>query len=477
MRVLLLGLATRVDIDELAYGIVYVSGALLHGGHEVKPIDLTADKKADDELCYIIEEYKPDVIGFSGITTAYHNLKRLSKLFNERYPHIVQIAGGVISCVDYLILKNTHVSIVCRGEGETTVNKLMTCLENKDNLNTVPGISYIEENEIQRTDSEKYIEDLDTLPFPPYHLFDINKYVNTKEKYLKWFQNDTRYDSIPKNKRRVFNIKISRGCVGTCTFCYRHLHGYRRHSPEYVTDLMKFLYEKYDISLFIFGDELFVFNEVWIDKFLDCIKNKNLKVLFRINGARVDDAAEHLILKLKSAGCVAINFGFESGSQKMLDVMKKRVKVEKNYNVIDILKRTGIASYPYIIIGMPGEDNDTIKENINFVVHWGKPSKISFSIAQAFPKTWLWKYAIDNKLIEDEEKYILEYRDNTFINFTNEKDWVVKSWQSKIFHKASAKIALSEGKYLVAIAHEIMLVIRLAYCFLKDKLSNRKKEI
>jgi radical SAM superfamily enzyme YgiQ (UPF0313 family) len=182
------------------------------------------------------------------------------------------------------------------------------------------------------------------------------------------------------------------------------MKGIRKHSVPYVIKHMKYLSETYKVNFFEFQDELFIGNNRWTDEFCTAMEESNMDVHFTIS-SRADMITEELLNKLKSVGCIHITIGFESGSQKMLDSMKKHMKVEHNYNAYNILKKYNMILGAPTIIGMPGENKESIKETLKFIHDCNIDSAANY-FATPYPNSDIYQYAIKEGLIKDEEKYI-----------------------------------------------------------------------
>ncbi|MBU4444230.1 radical SAM protein, partial [bacterium] len=203
---------------------------------------------------------------------------------------------------------------------------------------------------------------------------------------------------------RYFDILSGRGCIGNCTFCYRMIKGMRKHSVPYVIKHMMYLADNYKINFFQFEDDLFVTDQQWVNDFCNSLKNTKKDVRFRIS-CRANLINDDLLIKLKSAGCVHVGVGFESGSQQMLNSMKKHVRVEHNYNAYRLLKKHGLIMGAPTIIGMPDETKETIKDTLKFIHDCNIDSAANY-FATPYPNSEIYQYAIKEGLIKDEEKYL-----------------------------------------------------------------------
>jgi radical SAM superfamily enzyme YgiQ (UPF0313 family) len=432
-------------MDQPPYGLLYVAGALSRAGQDVEIFDPDVSKLSVTETIKVIEEKKPDAIGIGGCITGYYYHKPLTLQIKQRFPRMPIVAGGYIGAVPHLLLNKTGVDIVVIGEGENTAIELFDCLERGKAYDDIYGIAVKKHDKIYFTPARKQIFPLDDIPFPPYHLLNMNDYLFDPLQ-------DRCFSEVPEieefNGKKKFNIKTARGCTNQCSFCYRLMQGIRQHSVSYTISLIKHLYDNYNVAFFEFDDETTISSKKWIKDFCRVLRGSGIRIKFRIFGARVDQVDEEVIKELKDAGCVGIEYGIESGSQKMLDRMKKRVMVEDNIKALMITKEHGLLTTPSIIVGMPGENEETIKETLAFLK---KCNIFPFAVfyATAYPKTELYDYALLNGLIQDEESYIFSLT-NAWIftlNFTSYPDSTVKKWKYFLLNEVENHYLKSHRKY------------------------------
>ncbi len=427
------------------YGAMYIARSLMDEGHEVR-IEVGDDWKGFDfeELHKRIEEFSPDAIGFNAtVSTCYLYVKVASKYIKQHFPDIKVIVGGGLTAAADVVLKNTYVDIAVLGEGDITIKHLVDKIGKKTSYADVNGIAYREGDRILYTAPRSPIAKLDTLGYPAFDLVDIDKYLTNALDFIKGFPTYREWDKRfyePHRNTKILRIPTSRGCTSKCSFCYRHMSGIRHFSFDYLFDYIEFLMGKFDTNQFSFGDECFSSSKRWSWKFIEAFKERNIDIMFQIFGMRVDTVDREILQALKEIGCWMIEYGFESGSQKMLNVIDKRVSIQDNINVALWTKEAGIYTSPAFVLGMPGETTETINETIEFI------KKIRYDYYQctyAFPVpgTPLYDYARLKGYIVDEDKYLEEIYDFTpnnfiesrvFINFTSEDKATMATWPKEM---------------------------------------------
>ena len=409
---------------QVPLGLIYVAQSLIDAGHSIDFIDVNLNKNSEEEVISRAQDCEILLIG--GLATTYSYLKRITNSINKLYPDVPIMAGGYIATpIPHVIFKNTGVTHICIGEGDITVREYVSAIESSSDLLKVPGLFIKKNDSFIKTDDRPLIKNLDEInpPFDAYKLLDIEKYINGMEQNAKLYLNP-KDEFLKKGPFRLLPILSGRGCSAKCTFCYRMIPGMRKHSVPYVINHMKYLIDTYHTNMFMFNDELFVGNKIWLNDFCRAIADSDIDTRFSIN-ARANLISEEMISMLKKVGCCDIQIGIESGSQKILDAMNKNIKVEQNYSAYALLKKYGFREAGSTVFGMPGEDINTFKENLQLIKNCELESP-SWYYATPYPKSELYQYAIQNGYIKDEEKYLEEISNcdaSEFkINFTDFSD-------------------------------------------------------
>lgn len=462
------------------YGSMYIASALRQGGYKVKILDVDAERIANKEVVKEIKYINPRYIGFSGIiATSYKYIKNLGHELKLVFPEKIQILGGGLSSAAPIVLKNTSIDIVVCGEGDITIVELMDCLQKEGDLNNVAGIYYKNGSSFINTGRRPLIANLDTLPYPAFDLIDMNKYLPDGEELIHVFLrkiNDKRKFAKKKGKKTM-TIPTSRGCFNECSFCFRAYPGLRLHSIKYVFDFVEYCIKKFGVSFFTFGDECFAPNKKRNWEFIEEYKKRNLDIVFRILGMRVDTIDQDILRAYKEIGCWMIGYGFESGSQKMLNIINKKVTVEQNRNAAQWTNQSGIYTSAAIILGMPGETSKTVQESIIFLESLNLDFKqYQWKYAIPIPGSQLYEFAKLSGAIEDEDKYLSslsgEFGDGNFnINLTDEPDEVVAGWAQTL------KQALDRHYLYKKYKIKNSLILKLINLFLILELNFRRKKL
>jgi radical SAM superfamily enzyme YgiQ (UPF0313 family) len=393
--------------DTHPFGLAYVARALLDEGHKVTILDINAHRWERSEVLARIDKLKFDLVGIGGLITVYPYVKWLAATLKSRYPHIPIVVGGSVGAsIPRLMLERTRVDVVVVGEGEHTAKELLPKLVLGQDLSDVRGIFYRRNGEIVSTPARERIKDLDSIPFPAYELLPMDIYLENNKTDI-YFDEYARKNGLDLDNATAIPLISGRGCPFFCTFCYRNFgRETRKHSVDYVINHLRFLQERYQVRRFVFLDELFTVSKKWTIEFCDRVIRERLNIFFYVAGARTNTVDEETLRKLRQAGCYAISYGIETGSQKMLKAMNKTgITVELNKKIVKMSDDIGLMGSHSFIVGMPGESEATIQETVDFAKEVGL-RELAIFFATPYPGTQLFEIAKERRLITDEEGFV-----------------------------------------------------------------------
>lgn len=380
-----------------ALGLLYVAAALRKAsGVNVRIIDCAAEDIGLDRLGELIKGEAPDLVGFSVLTFNILNCIDVARLIRKVSPATKICFGGwhptlypketaKLDCVDFIVT----------GEGEDTFPELVKyCRKeglSREGLAGIKGIGYrLQSGEVCINPSREAIKDLDSLPFPAYDLVDANKYSNL----LACTENS-------------INIMTSRGCPQRCIFCDLRGTLYRSRSPGNILEEIRLWADK-GITEFFIQDDNFTINRKRTIEFCKLLIASGINIKYKIS-SRVDYLDDELLAYLKKSGCYRIYFGVESGSQKVLDYLKKGIKVERIKEVFKVARKHRIDRCAYIMIGAPEETREDIQTTIDLVKEI-KPEHLHCSICTPMPETYFYKRLLFEGRIERD--YWREFAEN-----------------------------------------------------------------
>jgi radical SAM superfamily enzyme YgiQ (UPF0313 family) len=408
-------------------GLGYIASVLKERGHEIEVLDINAHRWSRQEVEAKVRDSDFDISGIGGIVTIYRYTKWLIETLKKHHPDKrIAVGGSVGTSIPHIILERTKADIVCMGEGEDTIVELLENLEKgKDALHKVEGIWFKnKDGKIERNGPRKPIKNLDKLPWPAWDLFPMDIYLKNPigaPNRNKWIDGGAD-DDAPLS----MNIYGSRGCPYKCIYCYHDFMGqaYRQRSVDDLVKEIRYLHDTYGVPYIHLIDDEFCFKRNYVLDFCRKLKKDFNNTITWGCAGRVNLMTEPLISAMADAGCVLIGYGIESGSQKMLDVMKKGVKVEQAKKAISLTKKyLGWADCSFMV-GTPGENWETIQETIDFCKDLDLSPEVIFFMTP-YPGTELYRMAIEQGKIKDEEEYILnlgEQGEKIRVNFSELSD-------------------------------------------------------
>lgn len=352
-------------------GILYISAYLNEHGIENKIFDTTFSSKP--ELKKFLVNEKPDIIAFYvNLMTKLNVLEiiRFIKSTHSLESSQVILGGPEVRYNASDLLKH-GADFVVIGEGEETLLELIQKIiqtSNKD-FKEIDGIGFKDNaGRIIFNAERNLISDINTLPYPNRNGIDLSKYQDAWKK---------------RHGQNAISVSTMRGCPYTCKWCSRAVYGltYRRRSPDKVVEEVQKIKEDYNPDTIWFVDDVFTISHNWLSGFNEELKKNNFKIKYECI-TRADRMNEDVIKTLKESGCFRVWIGAESGSQRIIDAMDRRVKVEQVREMINLSRKYGIEAGTFIMLGYPGETEKDIEETIN---HLKKSNPHQFTITVAYP--------------------------------------------------------------------------------------------
>ena len=376
MRILFINPAGFGTNEYPPLGLLYLASVAKRNGHEVDFFDEGIDKSELNIVGYVRKQ-KPDIVAFSLYTVNLIDSYRLIKKISELNPRPIIITGGphATALPEKTLQECPEIDYLIYGEGENTFIELLEALEEGKEVKNIKGIYYHNNRIIMHTEPRPYIKDLDSLPFPSYDI--IQKYHYPM-------------DMVVKGKR-VATVITSRGCPYHCAFCNKAVFGdeYRRRSPKNVVSEIKELISK-GIDEIYFVDDLFAFNKKWLLGFYEELDKEKIRIPWKCLG-RVGTLGYNDFKAMKEHGCYVIELGIESGNNKILKDIHKKITIEEAEKTIREAKKAGLAVHTFWILGHRLDTEETIMETINTAKRFNSDF-ISFFILVPFPGTEVYKF-------------------------------------------------------------------------------------
>lgn len=398
-------------------GLAYLAAGLRQAGHEVLIYDADSNinpSKMDfahledsyphylqslandkhpiwEEMRERIREFKPDVIGISAWTTfaaSSFKIASLSKEYNENIP--VVMGGPHVSIrFDEVMKISPDVDFLVRGEGERVFINLLNAIDagfNRpstidDELSAIKGISYRQNGNIIHNRPEAFIEDLDSIPLPARDLL----------------MNKSSYSSEDMGL-----IMTSRGCPFNCSYCATSIweRKTRYRSIDNVIDEIKAVKTQYGTRQFTFKDDSFTVNRSRVMEFCKRLINEQVNISWDCN-TRVNLVDEEMLKAMKKAGCNGIKVGIETGSERILKMINKKIAFDHCRKAARLFRKSGIHWTGYFMMGFPSETKDDVYQTLQFM-HELQPDYASLSVYEPFPGTDLFELGLEKGLVQKE---------------------------------------------------------------------------
>jgi anaerobic magnesium-protoporphyrin IX monomethyl ester cyclase len=461
-----------VPTDFPPIGALSVITALKDAGYlSTKFYDIDRLRPSYEDAINHLISLKPDIVGISAVvSTAYEYTKKLSLDIKKNLPNTSIVLGGNLGASAEILLKYTGIDYVVVGEGERVIVEFMDTHISQDEtikFEDVPGLVFLDKNQnlintgfAKPVGKEKLYEFdwkiLEEDSIIEGFFIPVNESILAKAAY----GDDPRSKEDHRQKKTLGTLVSSKGCVARCTFCHRWDKGIRYIPIPVLKERIREVIEKYNVGFINFGDENFGTHHVWLDAFCEMIKE--FDILWRVAGMRVNKIDKEHLQMMKDAGCVAVYFGMETGSKKMLQIMEKKVQLEDNFNALKWTIGAGLNTTVQLILGMPGEDTSTVRETGKFVEFASQlnkdhnPLSLSINYAQALPGTPLYEHARKKGIIGNdslsEEKYLLLISDRdasevvTTLNFTDEPKLITETWRPYLTALAARSYIQKFGK-------------------------------
>ena len=373
-------------------GIAYIASVLEKMGVEVRIIDCAVGLSFED-LFKMVAKESPDVIGITSTTPAFVKAKRLASFIRKQFPETrILIGGAQVTALPHETMETGLFDIGIIGEGELTIEKLFKNYRNKrfEALDQIRGIIYKDETGIRQNPDQDFINVLDSIPMPARHLLPPPRF----------------YRPTPASCRRVpyAVIMTSRGCPSQCTFCDRKIFGMRcrmRSVPNIFHEIEDVM-ARYGVKEIRFFDDTFTLNKKRVYEICDEFEKRKLKLSWTCltKVACVDGL---LLKRMKKAGCWQVLYGFESGDDRMLKLLKKGNTVEMNKRAIRLTKEAGLEVRGDFIVGTPGETWESIERTVRFAIDM-RLDYAHFNKFIPFPGTELYKRLTDEGHVFDFSK-------------------------------------------------------------------------
>lgn len=389
---------TNETTVEPPLGLGYLGSITERKGLSCRIIDANVLQIKTEELLKQIYLIKPKILGISVNLYTYKTALKITDRVKKKIPETTIILGGPTpTSTPKKTMEECQADAVCIGEGEETFSEILERYESGKNLfYQVKGIMYRKGKKIIQNSPRGFMQDINKLPFPAYHMFpNLMKY---KSRAIK---------------KPFAPLLTSRGCPFQCVFCSKDVFKYvcRMRSPENVIEEIDLLVNNYGVKQIDILDDNFTLDKERTKKILDLIISRKYDLCINLqSGVRTEGIDKAVINKMKKAKIFKIPFGVESGDENILNIIRKQLDLKRVIKCTKLAKEAGMKVYGFFIIGLPGDTPETMQKTIDFAIKMN-PNIANFAIAIPFPGTELYR------MVEKDGKFLVNMDDGIDAGF------------------------------------------------------------
>lgn len=396
MKLLLVSYDDKAHVSWFPLNLGYLASAVREAGHDVEIWEQDVTHLPDEALTAKLDREHYDFVGI-GVVAGYYQYAKIIRLCKaaraaKRRPKII-IGGHGPSAEPEYFLRKTSADFCCVGEAERSIIDVM-------------------EGRTTAIVRGELIEDLDSIPMPAYHLF--NMHVRR-----------LRRDPHASSTDFVAPVLAGRGCKYKCTFCYRMDPGLRLRSPDNILDEVEFLQKEYGITYIRFADELLMSSASRTMDICERILAREMSFKWSCSG-RLNYATGDVLTAMTLSGCVFINYGIEAMDDDVLRNMKKGLNVDMIERGVKATLDAGISPGLNIIWGNIGDTKETLDKAVDFLLRNDDQGQLrTIRPVTPYPGTELYDYAIEHGLLSGVEEFYEKVHVNSdlvSVNFTDMTD-------------------------------------------------------
>ncbi len=375
-------------------GLLYIAAVLEEDGHEVRVVPTDILDWDWTRIREEIREFRADIIGVTATTENRFQSFRLIKEAKKANPNAMTILGGPHAsmagedCLEHI----PELDLVVKGEGEMTMLELCREMENNralPGLSAIAGLVVRNNGTILSTPLRMPIRDLDSLPYPAFHLVPFEKYNFVFE--------------VPgKGKLPAVNMMTSRGCPFNCSFCATPINwgrAVRMRSPQHVIKEIEFLKNTYNVQVIFFFDDTFNASPKRSEDICDLIIERHLNIYWKCD-VRMDILKKPLLIKMKEAGLFHLSFGLEAGSERIRnEIVNKKVDLKDFEHMVEWCQELDVIPNAFFIFSHPTETWEEAQETIHIIEQYKDRIEGSIAILHIYPGTPLEKLAREEGIL------------------------------------------------------------------------------
>jgi len=404
-------------------GLATIAATALERGHKVEILDMSWRPYNFELVRDHVLKLKPNIVGITATTPLMNQLRDMSVLIKDISKDIIIVGGGSHpSSLPQETLHESMLDAICVGEADYSFADICDLKP----FSEIQGLTYKENGKIYSAGFRTPIENLDDLPMPAWHLYDIKDYYKMSR--------------LLARRLPIVMAEFSRGCVYRCDFCASKVTlglGYRKKSPQRCAEEVKYMHSL-GYKEFWLTDDIFTSDQKWAKKVCDSITETGVNMTWTCtNGIRVESANEDLFKSLRKSGCYRVAFGFESGNDAVLKSFGKggRATVDQARKAVQMARKTGIETIGYFLVGLSADTEESMNDTIEFA-RTLPLDMMKSGVAIAFPGTKMFNNYVEKGLIRsfDWDEYMI-FSDRDLFAHKNLSFKTIQSYMTKFFKR------------------------------------------
>lgn len=332
------------------YGLMYIASYLKKDRHEVFIIDGLLTNL--DHMLEIVQAEKIDIVGISSVSWNWSKTKNFAKILKLAKPQLRIAVGGahVNSVREKALLDCAYIDYAFYGDGEEVFSQVVSMLSAGIKPHPIDGFSYRDGDKIIASERNAFIKNIDSVLLPDRDSLGIMNYRPSPLSYRK----------------EPFTAMFgSRGCPYGCTFCHTEKKVRIRSAANLISEI-QWLQNKYGIKEILFFDDTFTLHKDRVYEFCGLLIKNNIRLSWSAS-VRADSVNKKMLMTMKKAGCWRLLIGIETGSQRLLDRIKKGVTLQQITEAVNMIHETGIHTFGMFMFGIPTETYDEGLETVKFM--------------------------------------------------------------------------------------------------------------
>lgn len=370
--------------------LAYVAAIAEKAGHKVIIIDAVAEKLSLDYVVKRINDFSPDLLGFTMTTYGFHQTLSWINKIKEIVKIPVVVGGWQLSLYPHETMHHNNIDYAIVGEAENILPVFLRAIESGDSLRDIKGVAFRDNGRVIVNLPAESVSNLDIVPFPARHLLRNELYFNIL------------------SRRKNFTVMLSaRGCPYGCIFCDLNTKKFRMRSAINFVEEIEINYKEFKIREFDIYDSSFLIDKERVIEICNEILRRRLNVSWTVR-SRIENANKELLKLMAKAGCNTIMYGIESGDSKILARLNKCNDIDRIREIVKLTNYYGIKTLGFFMIGSPGETHETAIKTIRFINTLGL-DYIQVTRLTPFPNTGIYRMLLETGFGDYWREFTLDY--------------------------------------------------------------------